>query len=91
MALVILKHYSIVSWTDSTTVLKYICNETISFHTFVAHRVSVIRKATKVDQWKYVGSKLNPADEGSHGLRVEDGLKAHSCSICQRRSGLYLT
>lgn len=36
-------------WTDSTTVLKYICNETRCFHTFVTNRVSVIREATDVE------------------------------------------
>lgn len=61
-------------WTDNTTVLKYICNETRRFHTFVANRVSVIRESTDVEQWKYVGSKVNPADEASRGLRAEEFL-----------------
>ncbi|XP_032387795.1 uncharacterized protein LOC116699370 [Etheostoma spectabile] len=61
-------------WTDSTTVLKYISNETKRFHTFVANRVSVIREATDVDQWKYVGSKVNPAEEASRGLRAKEFL-----------------
>lgn len=38
-----------VFWTDSTTVLKYICSGTRRFHTFVANRVSVIREVTNVD------------------------------------------
>ncbi|XP_061573965.1 uncharacterized protein LOC133440659 [Cololabis saira] len=61
-------------WTDSTTVLKYICNETRRFHTFVANRVSVIREATDVGQWKYVSTKINPADEASRGLTAEELL-----------------
>ena len=61
-------------WTDSTTVLKYICNETRRFHTFVANRVSVIREATNGDQWKYVNTKVNPADEASRGMRAEEFL-----------------
>lgn len=64
-----------VFWTDSTTVLKYICNETRRFHTFVANRVSTIREAVDVDHWTYVGSKENPADKASRGMRVEDFLK----------------
>lgn len=63
-----------VFWTDSTTVLKYNSNETKRFHTFVANRVSVIQEATHVEQWRYVGSKDNPADEASRGMRAEDFL-----------------
>ena len=65
-----------VFWTDSTTVLKYISSETRRFHTFVANRTAVIRDAADVDQWRYVGSKENPADEASRGLRAEDFLKS---------------
>lgn len=36
--------------------------------------VSVIREATDVEQWKYVGSKVNPADGASRGLRAEEFL-----------------
>ncbi|XP_076853974.1 uncharacterized protein LOC143509288 [Brachyhypopomus gauderio] len=63
-----------VFWTDSTTVLKYIANETRRFHTFVANRVAVIRELTSVAQWRYVGTKLNPADEASRGLSAEEFL-----------------
>lgn len=83
-----------VFWTDSTTVLKYICNENRRFHTFVANRTSVIREAADVDQWRYVGTKENPADEASRGRRAEDFLNGRrwimdlSFSIGQRRNGL---
>lgn len=63
-----------VFWTDSTTVLKYISNESRRFYTFVANRIAVIREATDVDQWRYVGTKENPADEASRGMRAEDLL-----------------
>lgn len=63
-----------VFWTDSTTVLKYICSESRRFHTFVANRISVIREATDVAQWRYVGSKVNPADAASRGLKAEEFL-----------------
>lgn len=69
-----LKLETSVFWTDSTTVLKYISNETKRFHTFVANRVSVIREATCVEQWRYVSSKENPADEASRGMKAEDFL-----------------
>ncbi|XP_038565592.1 uncharacterized protein LOC119896177 [Micropterus salmoides] len=60
-----------VFWTDSTTVLKYIFNETKRFHTYVANRVSTIRESTDKDQWRYVNTKDNPADEASRGLRAQ--------------------
>lgn len=54
-----------VLWTDSTNALKYICSEAKRFHTFVANRVSIIIEAAQADQWRYVSSKDNPADEAS--------------------------
>ena len=59
-------------WTDSTSVLKYIRNEDKRFHTFVANRVTTIRDATNVSQWRYVSTKDNPADDASRGRKVDD-------------------
>lgn len=56
-----------VFWTDSTSVLKYMKKDKC-FHTFVANRVLAIRGATTASQWRYVGSKENPADDGSRGF-----------------------
>lgn len=55
-------------WSDSKVVLGYIADESRRFHVFVANRVQLIQDATSVDQWKYVESKLNPADDASCGL-----------------------
>lgn len=63
-----------VFWTDSTSVLKYICNEDKRFHVFVANRVSTIRETTEVSQWRYINTKENPADLASRGLKVDDLL-----------------
>lgn len=63
-----------VFWSDSTTVLNYIKNENKRFHTFVANRVSFIRDATQPQQWRYVPTKDNPADDASRGLNVESFL-----------------
>nr|XP_029137104.1 uncharacterized protein LOC114921369 [Labrus bergylta] len=60
-------------WTDST-VLKYIKNEDKCFHTFVANRVTTIRDATHVSQWRYIHTKENPADDASRGMKVGDLL-----------------
>lgn len=67
-----------VFWTDSTSVLKYIGNEYKRFHTFVANRISAIRKATTAKQWRYVSSKENPADVASRGVRFEEFIQKDS-------------
>ncbi len=59
-----------VFWTDSETVLKYIRNDRARYPVFVANRIAVIRDGSDVDQWKYVPSKLNPADYASRGVSV---------------------
>ena len=61
-------------WTDSKVVLGYIANESRRFHVFVANRVQEIQENTSVDQWKYVESKQNPADEASRGLKTQELL-----------------
>ncbi len=64
-----------VFWTDSTSVLKCIRNETSQFKCFVANRVAEIRKASEITQWRYVNSSGNPADLTSRGIRVDSFLK----------------
>ncbi|XP_039456650.1 uncharacterized protein LOC120433807 [Oreochromis aureus] len=65
-----------VFWSDSTTVLQYIANTTTRFKTYVANRVSIIHALTKVEQWRYISSKLNPADAASRGMTVCCFLKS---------------
>ena len=57
-------------WTDSMTVLRYINNSRTRFHTFVANRLVIIHEATKVSQWHYIDTKINPADLASRGTSV---------------------
>ena len=64
-----------VFWTDSTSVLKYIKNETSRFRAFVANRVSAILETSHAGQWRYVNTSCNPADLASRGLGVESFLK----------------
>ena len=59
-------------WTDSMSVIRYIANERTRFQTFVANRIAIIRDATSVKQWRYVGTKHNPADYASRGLCGKD-------------------
>ena len=55
-------------WTDSMLVLQYINNHTKRFQTFVANRVALIHDGSSPDQWRYVNTELNPADDASRGL-----------------------
>lgn len=65
-----------VFWTDGTSVLKYIKNETSRFKTFVANRITIIRAASKPCQWRYVNSSLNPADCASRGITALNFLNS---------------
>ncbi|XP_056443841.1 uncharacterized protein LOC130380621 [Gadus chalcogrammus] len=71
-----------VFWTDSTSVLKYIRNDTKRFQTFVANRVGVIRESTDIDQWRHIATERNPADLASRALRPSASL--HSSPRLQR-------
>ncbi|XP_044172364.1 uncharacterized protein LOC122956752 [Acropora millepora] len=59
-------------WSDSTCVLQYIKNQSIRFHTFVANRLSIIHELSTPHQWRHVPSELNPVDEVSRGVAVQD-------------------
>jgi hypothetical protein len=61
-------------WTDSTLVLQYIKNEDKRFLTFVANRVALIHSGTSPEQWKYVDTANNPADDASRGISAEELL-----------------
>ncbi|KAL3987991.1 21S rRNA GM methyltransferase [Sarotherodon galilaeus] len=45
-----------VFWSDSTTVLKYISNQTSRFRTFVANRVDAVLKCSSPEQWSFMQS-----------------------------------
>ncbi|XP_042236996.1 uncharacterized protein LOC121876124 [Homarus americanus] len=59
-------------WTDSMLVLQYIANSSRRFQTFVANRIAVIQELLRTDQWRHVGTSLNPADDATMGLPVLD-------------------
>ena len=63
-------------WKDSQVVLAYIQNDTSRFKTYVANRVQQIRDHTTPNQWNYVESKHNPADDASRGLSVQNLLQS---------------
>ena len=59
-------------WTDSLTTLQYITNEKRRFKPFVANRVNEIHEASNPQQWRHVPTSLNPADDGSRGMKLHD-------------------
>ena len=62
-------------WSDSTTVLQYLKNDAKRFYAYVANHVAFIRANSNPDQWRYVSSKDNPADEASRGSSLTAFLK----------------
>ena len=59
-------------WTDSTTVLKCLNNDSKRFHTFESNRLTIIRSGSSVSDWRYVNRDDNPADDASKGLRLDE-------------------
>ena len=58
-------------WSDSTAVLHIIHNSRKRFPVFVANRVSIIERHTDVSDWKYIPSKVNPADITTRPITME--------------------
>ncbi|XP_028159127.1 uncharacterized protein LOC114351958 [Ostrinia furnacalis] len=51
-----------VFWCDSTTVLHWICNNARNYKTFVANRLGEIDELSRMEEWRYIPTKLNVAD-----------------------------
>ncbi|XP_067053909.1 uncharacterized protein [Acropora muricata] len=74
-------------WTDSKVVL--------GFHVYVANRTQFIPDQTSADQWRYVESESNPADEGSRGVNAKDFIRIRGLEFLWQtedhwpRQGLY--
>lgn len=54
-------------WSDSQTVLRWIETEPRTRQIFVAHRLGEIAELTKVEEWRWVPTKMNPADCATRG------------------------
>ena len=62
-------------WTDSEPVLKQIFDVTSPLKGFVGNRISRIQDETKIDEWRYVPTDLNPADYITKGIRADEPEK----------------
>ncbi|XP_058809946.1 uncharacterized protein LOC131675118 [Phymastichus coffea] len=54
-----------VFWSDSSTVLHWIRGEPREKQVFVANRLGQIGELSKVSEWRWVPTKLNPADDAT--------------------------
>ena len=78
-----------VFWTDFTATLQCIQNNIKRFPVFVANRLAIICEYTSTNSWKYVPSKLNPADFATRGISAE--LFSHSHAWLQGPSFFWKT
>ncbi|XP_076660155.1 uncharacterized protein LOC143363463 [Halictus rubicundus] len=54
-----------VFWSDSITVIRWIKSEPRTRQVFVANRLGEIGELTESSEWRWVPSKLNPADDAT--------------------------
>ena len=59
-------------FTDSKVVLGYIYNETKRFFIYVGNRIDRIRKSTQPQQWSYVPTSKNPADDATRSVLAKE-------------------
>ena len=58
-------------WTDSKVLSGYINNNTKKFKIFVANQIQQVHEGSSISHWRYVASKMNPADDASHALDAD--------------------
>ena len=54
-------------WTDSMNVLWWISRRSKTLKTFVANRIGMIHRASKLSQWRHVEGQVNPEYLASRG------------------------
>ena len=57
-------------YTDSKIILGYIYNQTRRFYIYVSNRVQRIKRTSKSEQWSYVSTNSNPADQATRSLHA---------------------
>ncbi|XP_074621676.1 uncharacterized protein LOC141880115 [Acropora palmata] len=58
-------------WSDSSAFIGQIHGESKRHPAFTANRLSEILDTSEPQQWRHCPGKLNPADDGSRGLRAD--------------------
>ena len=67
-----IKSVSVTFWSDSRIVLHWLNSESVSFKPFVGVRVAEIQSTRDPKYWRFVPTNLNPADDLSRGISLED-------------------
>lgn len=67
----------VILWSDSTTVLHWIRSESCRYNVFVGTRVAEIQSLTDVNNWRYVDSVNNPADDVTWGKTLKELSRPH--------------
>lgn len=60
-----------IYWTDSSTVLSWIKSDPRTFKPFVAHRLAEIEDTSKPQEWRWVPTAHNPADDATRAIPKE--------------------
>ncbi|KAL0839170.1 hypothetical protein ABMA28_017138 [Loxostege sticticalis] len=63
--------HRVVYWTDSRTVLHWINNDRVRYPPYVAHRLNEISELTEPEQWKWVPTRDNVADDATRIVNDE--------------------
>ncbi|XP_017463650.1 PREDICTED: uncharacterized protein LOC108357066, partial [Rhagoletis zephyria] len=68
---------SITFWSDSQTVILWIRSHARTYKPFVAHRIAEILTTTTTNQWRWVPTNLNVADEATRAM-LKPEFSSHS-------------
>jgi hypothetical protein len=69
---------SMLLWSDSETVLKWLAKDASRWKTFTANRVAQIHELTNTEDWRYVNTLENPADKVTRGISA---LELQNCKL----------